>query len=398
MSKILSVSELTSYVRGILEGSELLQNFWLVGELSNFKAHSSGHLYFTLKDEQASIKAVMWRSRAMLLKFRPVNGMKLLVRGSIGVYERDGAYQLYVTQMQPEGIGALHLAYEQLKQQLAHEGFFELSRKRPLPSYPEQIALLTSPTGAVVRDVLTILGRRYPQVKVLILPIAVQGALAVESIVEAFDKVAQLPEIDVVILARGGGSLEELWSFNEEAVARAIANCTRPVISAVGHETDTTIADFVADLRAPTPSAAAEVVVPDRRELYQRCQVMSNRLSRELQRMTRQLSQRVDDLDSRLRAKSPKSQIRDRVKEVERLKERITVAVKVLVAARRAKLDIQVASLEALSPLKVLARGYTVTRRAQGGLIVSPRELNAGEELVTIFSDGQVTSIVVKKE
>ena len=398
MDRILSVGELTSCIRGVLEGEELFRDIWVVGEISNYKAHSSGHHYFTLKDDKSSIRAVMWRSNALRLRFRPADGMRLLVRGSIGVYERDGNYQLYATQMQPDGLGELHLAFEQLKARLQEEGLFAQGRKRSLPQFPRNIVVLTSPTGAVIRDILNVLRRRYPQAQVLLIPVAVQGTLAAQSIVAAFEKMPQFPDTDVVILGRGGGSLEELWPFNEEMVARAIAGCPYPVVSAVGHETDFSIADLVADMRAPTPSAAAELIVPDRLELERKCANLGARLEREMERRLRERAQRLDDLSARLKSRSPQASVVERKKRLSDVERRLMTAFSAKMAGDRLRVAAQSGRLEALSPLGVLARGYSVTRRKDGMVVTDSGQLSIGEELVSYFRTGKVSSVVTERE
>ena len=277
-ARIFSVKEITRYIRMKLESDGLLADVWLRGEISNFTHHTSGHMYFTLKDEASRIKCVMFAAHNRRLPFTPRDGTKVIARGSVTVYERDGNYQFYVTQMQPDGIGSLYLAFEQLKRKLEAEGLFDPARKRPLPRFPRTIGVVTSPTGAAIRDILTTLGRRYPQAKVALVPVLVQGEGAAPSIVRAIELLNRLGEADVMIVGRGGGSIEELWAFNEEIVARAIAASRIPVISAVGHETDFTIADFVADLRAPTPTAAAELAVPHVLELKETLEHLKRRM------------------------------------------------------------------------------------------------------------------------
>ncbi len=261
-SRIFSIKDINRYIRMKLESDQLLGDVWLRGEISNFTHHSSGHMYFTLKDKDSRLKCIMFASHNQKLPFIPKEGTKVLARGNISVFERDGNYQFYVTQMQPDGIGSLYLAYEQLKRKLEAEGLFEASRKKTIPRFPSVIGIITSPTGAAVRDIIITLQRRHPSVPVLLFPVLVQGAGSASAIVRAIEMMNQMAEVDVLIIGRGGGSLEELWAFNEEAVARSIAASKIPIISAVGHETDFTIADFVADLRAATPTAAAELAVP----------------------------------------------------------------------------------------------------------------------------------------
>ena len=279
-----SVTELTRYLASLITGDPVLQGVWVRGEISNFTRHTSGHMYFTLKDDAARIRAVMFRGQNRTLRFTPENGMLVLAFGSVGVYERNGDYQIYVEMLEPVGQGSLNLAFEQLKEKLGKEGLFAPERKRPLPRLPQKVALITSPTGAAVRDLINILRRRRPNLDILLIPALVQGEEAPESLVAALGTAGQISDLDLVIIGRGGGSLEELWAFNDERVARAIAASSHPVISAVGHETDFTIADFVADLRAPTPSAAAELAVPDQNELTRDVLALRERLSRAARR------------------------------------------------------------------------------------------------------------------
>ena len=279
MKPIFTVSEVNSIIKNLLDGNEVLRQVYVRGEISNFKYHNmSGHMYFTLKDEMSQIRCVMFKSSNMLLPFMPENGMKVIAFGFVSVFARDGQYQLYVADLEPDGIGALHIAFEKLKMRLEQEGLFAQERKRPLPFLPRKIGLVTSPTGAAIRDLLTVIRRRFPNVNIVIAPVLVQGKGAADDICSAISLLNSLNDIDVIIVGRGGGSIEELWAFNEEKVARAISNSKIPVISAVGHETDYTIADFVADKRAPTPSAAGEIVVPEKRILKNELRLISLRL------------------------------------------------------------------------------------------------------------------------
>ena len=398
MARPLSVFDLTTHIREILEGSALLQKVWVSGEISNFKAHSSGHYYFTLKDERANLKSVMWRSRTGILKFRPYDGMKVLAKGNVGVYERDGAYQFYVDLIEPDGLGSLYAAYEQLKKKLEEEGLFADHRKRPLPKYPQTVAVLTSPTGAAIRDIITVLRRRYSLSQVLIIPVTVQGPDAVPSIMSALKAVCAHTDIDVVILGRGGGSIEDLWAFNDEQVARAIAECPCPVVSAVGHETDFTIADFVADLRAPTPSAAAELVVPDVRALENRLIELRMSLSSGLERKLTSLRQHTDNLSSRLSTSSPRRQLRVLREHSAQLRLRLIGASSLYLTRQRGLLSSYAGTLHALSPLKVLARGYSVTQREGASIITACTEVNIGDCLTTTLRQGKIVSVVTGKE
>lgn len=397
MAKPLSIFDLTSTIRELLEGSRLLQNLWVSGEVSNFKAHSSGHCYLTLKDERASIKAVIWRSKAATLRFRPVDGMRVLARGSIGVYERDGVYQFYIDQLEPDGLGSLYAAFEQLKARLEAEGLFADTRKRALPRFPRTVAVLTSPTGAALRDIITVMRRRFPLAHVLVIPVVVQGPEAVPSLVGAIKSISGYPEVDVAIVGRGGGSIEDLWSFNDEQVARAIAGCPCPVVSAVGHETDFTIADFVADLRAATPSAAAELVVPDVQDILRSLTALDTRMQKSMERKCRSLRQHLDHLAPRLHSSSPVRRLKEQRQRVDELGIRLGRAVVLRLATVRASITEKAGRLEALSPLKVMARGFSVTR-SNGKILKFAHEVSEGDSIVTQLQVGSIVSVVIGKE
>ena len=390
-NNIVTVSELTRRIKGALESN--FQNVSVKGEISNFKHHSSGHLYFTIKDESAQLNAVMWRGRAGELYFTPQDGMKIIARGRITVYEVRGVYQIDVAHLQPLGVGELQLAFERLKQKLDAEGLFDPEHKKPIPRYPERIGLVTSPTGAAIRDILNIISRRFPAVEVILCPVSVQGTGAAKEIAEAIDDLNRYSKIDVMIVGRGGGSVEDLWAFNEEVVARAIYASTIPVISAVGHEIDFTIADFVADLRAPTPSAAAEMVVPDlaeyvesvRNYCYTSEQFVSERLTAERQKlstllrsysfhrphdMVRQFSQHLDELHRSL--------------------ERIVAHTVVLTRQHIEALRQRVISVH---PDNVLRRGYAMVSK-NGTIINRAAELSAEDLIRLKFHDGNVDAKV----
>jgi exodeoxyribonuclease VII large subunit len=333
---------------------------WVEGELSNFKHHTSGHMYFTLKDAQAQIRGVMFRGHNRLLRFQPADGLSVLVNGTVTVYERRGEYQINVEFMEPKGLGALQLAFEQLKAKLEAEGLFDEARKRPLPLLPGKIGIITSPTGAVIRDMLAILRRRFPGLEVLIHPVAVQGGGAAAEIAMALERLGGRADLDVLIVARGGGSLEDLWAFNEEAVARAIAASPIPVISAVGHETDVTIADFVADLRAPTPSAAAELVVARRDELRLRVDELTARALAALQHAVAIRRGRVDMLRRHLSLVSPLTQLARQAERLHGLRRRLESWWTLFHTMRAERLARGAGKLESLSPLAVLGRGYSI--------------------------------------
>ena len=373
--KILTVSELTRDIKEVLENifSEVL----VEGEISNLRQPSSGHVYFSLKDEQAQLRAVLFKNASARIKFALADGMKAICSGRVGVYERDGQYQLYVNDVTPKGQGALQLAFEQLKDRLAKEGLFDEARKRPLPFLPGSIGVVTSLTGAVIQDILNVLDRRFKAAHIVIYPVRVQGQGAAEEIAAAIKDFNELKNVDVIILARGGGSLEDLWSFNEEPVARAIFNSALPVISAVGHQTDYTIADFVADRRAPTPSAAAEIVMPSRLELDERIENLLTHLWRSLTDFVPQHVQRVDDLI-----------------------EQAARALQQRVRTEEMRFSSTMNELEALSPLAILKRGYSVTTALENEkCLFSTRGLKKGERVKTRLSKGsfvsEVTEIVI---
>jgi len=392
MSAIFSVSQLTSYLRALLDGDEVLQRVLVQGEISNCRLHSSGHLYFTLKDQSSCLRAVMFRSRAQALLFRPTDGLQVVAQGNISVYERDGQYQIVVNSLQPAGLGSLYLAYEQLKQKLQAEGLFAASRKRPLPPFPRTIGIATSPTGAAVRDLLSIIRRRYPKVKIYLLPIAVQGTDAPASIIRALRLLGRLPEVDLIIVGRGGGSQEELWAFNDEGVARAIASCEKPVISAVGHENDYTIADFVADQRAATPSAAAELAVPVLWEVERTLAGLTQRMVLAERSLLGRRQRELRMLSERRVLRSPLDLLRPLQQNLDSLEYRLKQAVTTKQRECAGELQVAAGRLQALSPLSVLARGYSVTRKADGQVVLAAEQVIEGETIETILADGRILS------
>ena len=355
---VYTVGALTAEVKAVLEDG--FSALWVEGELSNFKHHTSGHMYFTLKDAQAQIRAVMFRGNNRLLKFQPTDGLAVLVCGTLTVYERRGEYQINVEFMEPKGVGALQLAFEQLKARLEAEGLFDAGRKRPLPLLPRKIGIITSPTGAVIRDMLTIVGRRFPGLEILIHPVAVQGEGAATEIAAALERLGSRTDLDVLIVARGGGSLEDLWAFNEEVVARAIAASPIPVISAVGHETDVTIADFVADLRAPTPSAAAELVVARRDELRQRVDELVARARRPSSICSRSGGARAEMLRRHLASLSPAAQLARRRSGCRVSDSASRRGGSCFAPSGAQRLARAASNLESLSPLGILGRGYSI--------------------------------------
>ena len=397
-TSFVTVSQINEYIKTVLSADENLTGLFVRGEISNFTHHlKSGHFYFTLKDEKTSIKAVMFKGSAHYVKFHPENGMKVVIFGSVRVFERDGIYQLYCEEMQPDGIGALYMAFEQLKQKLDGKGYFDPQRKRKLPSVPQRITLITAPTGAALQDILNIISRRFPLVEIKLLPVLVQGEKAPEAISRAFQWLSRQDAnfTDLVILARGGGSMEDLAAFNTELVADAIYNCRFPVISAIGHETDFTIADFVADLRAPTPSAAAELAVPD-------CKILMDTLDKyqtllynyTLSTKTR-LEQRLKTLENRIRLLSPQKLFEKRMETLKRLQISLSGEIKKIIDRRTTAYISAVDMLEALSPLKVLTRGYSITF-LNGKPLNNAADTTPGTMIETKLEHGRIISEVLK--
>ena len=388
-----SVTQLTQYIKLLLDKDEILSQVCVRGELSNYKAHSSGHQYFTLKDEGAVISCVMFRSDAMKMRFRPESGMKVILYGRVSLFPKSGQYQIYVTAMQPDGVGALAVAYEQLKRRLHEEGLFDPAHKQPLPSYPHRVALITSPTGAAVRDMTRILGRRWPMAEVLVCPVRVQGEGAAEEIAQMLDYVDKHQLADVIITGRGGGSLEDLWAFNEEIVARAIYRCTIPVISAVGHEPDVTISDYVADVRAATPSNAAEIAVQDEAAIRSALRQLQLRLEQAEGRKLTQLRQRLDALAQKPVMKRPEAYLQQQELQLEMLRQRLEHAGTGVVQKNALRFQRAAAKLDALSPLKVLSRGYAMVTRADA-VVRSVTQLQPGDPVAVALSDGTVQCTV----
>lgn len=389
--KVQTVSELTGEIKDLIEGS--LPEVWVRGEVSNCLKANSGHVYFTLKDEGAQLAAVVWRSTASRFRFDLHDGLQVVVNGSIEVYAPRGTYQLIVRQLIPQGIGALELAFRQLHAKLEAEGLFSPRRKRPLPRFPRRVAIVTSPVGAAVRDMIQVMTRRWPAAEIIVVPVKVQGDGAAQEIASALRNVHCLPGVEVVICGRGGGSLEDLWSFNEEVVARAIAACKIPVISAVGHEIDVTIADLVADVRALTPSEAGERVVPDCLEVRTAFDNLQQRLVSGLQNRAAKARLQVDALASRRVLSRPFQRVHDELIRLDELDSRLRRAVQQRVGDSKQQLDLAAATLDALSPLKVLGRGYSITRRAETKeLVTSSEQLAIGDRITTMLAHGQLTS------
>lgn len=399
MPKVWTVAELTGEIGKALNEKPCFKNCWISGELSNFKNHKpSGHWYFTLKDQYASIKGVMFRSRSEQVKFMPADGMKVLVRGTVSMYERDGNVQLYVDEMQPSGLGALYLAFEQLKQQLAAEGLFDAERKKPIPEFPRRIGIVTSPTGAALQDILNIMQRRHPYISWILAPAAVQGDSAPREIAAAIKRLNRYGNIDVMIVGRGGGSLEELWAFNTEEVARAIADSHIPIISAVGHETDTTIADYIADLRAPTPSAAAELAVPLWRDLKALVKQLSGKIQQALQMQIGNKRRIVDGLAAQAPLQTPLWRIEQNRQRLDGLSTGLEESMSRFVADKNGILKILTTKLDLLSPLATLSRGYSLAYDEKGTLIRSARQVEIGDQVSVCLEEGRLECQVVAKE
>lgn len=383
-----SVSQLNNYIKRVLDANSYLGDICVKGELSNFKLHSSGHIYASLKDEGSLIKLVMFRSCVQRLTFRPDNGMKVTVRGRISVYERDGVYQIYAEDIVPDGVGSLYAAYEKLKAQLDAEGLFDEKFKKPLPPFPQRIGVVTAKTGAAVRDIINITGRRFPMAEVFLAPVSVQGVSAAPEIANAIRLLNEHKLCDVMIVGRGGGSIEDLWAFNEEIVARAIFASHIPVVSAVGHETDFTIADFVADLRAPTPSAAAELVCPSAAELSGYFQNQRGRLKSALIYCIEHKKKTLANLTGAYGFQRFSGRLADERQYVDALMKNAEKAARSLLEKKRTVLSQAAAKLDALSPLKTLARGYSIASTKDGTLISSVSDVKKEQEFVLRLSDG----------
>ncbi|MBQ2144995.1 MAG: exodeoxyribonuclease VII large subunit [Oscillospiraceae bacterium] len=396
--KILSVTELNQLVRGKLERDPDLQSVCIRGEISNYKLYPSGHHYFSLKDPESAIRCVLFKGNALSLRFRPENGMQVLAVGRVSLYPRDGSYQFYCTRLLPDGAGDLSVAFEQLKQKLFQEGLFDPAHKKKLPAFPHRIGIVTSPAGAAVHDMLRILGKRYPLSRVILLPVRVQGAEAPGEIARAIDYANAHAIADVLIVGRGGGSVEDLWAFNDEGVSRAIFRSRIPVVSAVGHEPDVTISDFTADLRAATPSNAAELVAPDQSELRAALEGMrASMLASMRQRLTRS-RQQLTGLSASPMLRNPMNYLQECRLRLDKLTGDFRRVGTRLLQARRQGLIRLSASLDAMSPLKVLARGYSMTADADGRLISSVTEVSPGQSLTILVSDGRIRAAVERTE
>ena len=396
--QVLSITQLNEYIRGKLDDDALLNGIAVRGEISNYKVYPSGHHYFTLKDEGASLKCVMFKGNAIRLRFRPDNGVKVIAMGKISVYPRDGVYQLYCTAMAMDGIGDLYAAFEQLKAKLAAQGLFDPAHKKPIPQYPKRIGIITSSAGAAIHDMLRILKKRYPLTEVLLLPVRVQGVEAPAEIVAAIRYANYHKLSDLLIVGRGGGSIEDLWAFNDERVAYAIYESEIPIISAVGHEPDVTISDFVADLRAATPSNAAELAVPDQDALLQTIDSFSMSMVSSLNRQLKSARQHLNILSASPALRSPTGYLDQKRKNLELLQNRLISAQTRMVEQKNRQFVALTAKLDAMSPLKVLTRGYAMAQDEGGLVLKSIHQVNSGDKIKISFSDGNLRATVTDKE
>ena len=392
--RILTVTQLNTYIKGKFDTDGLLSQVCVAGEISNYKVYPSGHHYFTLKDADSAVRCVMFRGNAFSMRFRPENGMAVLAVGRVTVFPRDGAYQLYCTRLTPDGAGDLHVAFEQLKRKLEAEGLFDPAHKRPIPAYPHRIALITSAAGAAIHDMLRILGRRYPLSKVLVLPVRVQGEEAPPEICAAIAYANRYRLADVIITGRGGGSMEDLWAFNDERVARAIYASEIPVVSAVGHEPDVTISDYVADLRAATPSNAAELVAPDQLKLRLHLSQMKDRLAMAMTRKLRQERQHLDTLAKSRVLQSPTGYFQERRLRLDYASQQMTAQFQSLLARKKQDFVRRAAALDAMSPLKVLGRGYSMVFDPEGGIVRRASDTAPGEKVRIQTADGRILAAV----
>lgn len=392
--RVLSVSQINFYIKSIIENDGSLQFVLVTGEISNLTVHQrSGHIYLSLKDRNSVISAVMFAGNARRLKFRLENGMKVICRGRISVYEPSGRYQLYIEDMQPDGVGALALAFEQLKSDLEKKGLFDPAHKKPLPKFPKTIGVITSPTGAAVQDITNILRRRFPSVDIILAPVLVQGDSAPKQLVNAVNKFSASKIADVVIIGRGGGSAEDLWAFNDEQLAYAVYNCETPIISGVGHETDFTVCDFVADVRASTPSAAAELAVPDRQELMSYYFKQKQYISAMLDRKIKTAQLRLENQQRRMSASSPKLKAEQLEKQLSAKSEKLTRFMNIYISNKENKLIAAKGKLDGLNPLNVLNRGYAIAEKDEK-IITSSKQLKDGDDFTVILSDGKINAKV----
>ena len=394
IDKIFSVSELNGHIKDLLDADDLLAGVYVRGELSNYKIYPSGHHYFTMKDTDNALRCVMFKSSASKLRFRPENGMGAVAFGRVSVYPRDGAYQLYVNDLTPDGVGDLYVAFEQLKEKLHKEGLFDERNKKPIPRYPKTIAVITSSAGAAVRDIIRVLRERWPMTKVIVMPVRVQGAEAPPEIAGALHYANEHSIADLIITGRGGGSIEDLWAFNDERVARAIYASKIPVISAVGHEPDITISDFVADIRAATPSNAAQIAVPDINDVYGALQATEARLRQAMSSELKSLRQRLSDLAGKRVMQSPKYYIDDRRLLIDHSQDRLLAAWQRKIHVNREQFARLAATLDAISPLKVLGRGYAIARNESGTVIKKASDVKPGDKVIVRLKKDELNCIV----
>ncbi|MDO4282567.1 MAG: exodeoxyribonuclease VII large subunit [Clostridia bacterium] len=393
-TKVYKVSEVNKYIKMVFDKDTFLNDIRIRGEITNFKAHYTGHFYFTLKDETSTIKCVMFKGFASTVKFRPADGMKVVIDGQVSVFERDGAYQIYCKSMSPEGLGELYLAYEQLKQKLSKEGLFDTNLKKKIPFLPKRVGVITSKTGAVVRDIINVTTRRYPNVDLLIYPAAVQGVNVSSTVIAGLDTFNKLNNVDVIIIARGGGSFEDLFGFNDEALARKIFASQIPVISAVGHETDFTICDFVADLRAPTPSAAAELVYPQYSDIVKRIMMDKNRIIVATNNYFERKKEYVKRLKAAKLEKVPLDMINRYRLTIDSLMRQSHNVINLQLEKYKSKSMQAIAKIDTLSPLKTLTRGYSVTETMDGKVVKSVNDINQSDKLNVILTDGKIKVVV----
>ncbi len=397
MAKVFTVIQLNQYIKYLFEKDLALRSIWVQGEVSNFKKHSSGHLYFTLKDSQSAINCVMFKSAAAYMKFQPENGMQVLLCGRVSLYEKTGQYQIYVDEMQPDGKGTVYMAFEQLKKKLSEEGLFDISHKKSLPKYPSAIGIITSPTGAAVRDIIKVSKRRNSGIFLVLCPVLVQGEDAPRDIVRAVKLMNEWNKVDLIILGRGGGSIEDLQAFNNEEVARAVYASEIPIISAVGHEIDFTITDFVADVRAATPSAAAEIAVPSIDELLKEINVKSNRMYNAVNMIISDYKYRIDFLENKINLRNPVEQVYQSQIYLERLQKQMKRAIDVKVNAKKTEFLHLMDKLEAVSPLSVLKRGYTIVYDENMKAVKKAEALKENDFIKIQFQDDYVTAQIKSK-
>jgi len=399
LSTILTVTQINTYIKSMIDGDFNLSNIYVTGEISNFTNHyRTGHFYFTLKDEKSSIKAVMFRQYSESIRFEPYDGLKVILRAKVSVFERDGVYQLYVTDMQPDGIGQLNLAFEQLKSKLFDEGLFDEKYKKPLPSIVNKVAVITSPTGAALQDIINVSKRRFPCFELMVVPVQVQGENSAEQIVNAINEVNNLSDVDVIILARGGGSIEDLWSFNEEKVARAIFGSDIPIITGIGHETDFTISDFVSDKRAPTPSAAAEIVTPDMNLLYEYVFSFENKIKNRMTDILTSTEIRLTTFSDIIELHSPQKRIISEVERLEKLNNDLVCSISSVLDKKQVYLLHQIELLDSLSPLKILTRGFAMAFDDNRNVLMNIDSVSPNQKVHIRLFDGVLNCKVIDKE